>query len=268
MRNVAMRVAYEGTAYCGFQIQPDLDTVQGQIEKAIAKLTKEEISISASGRTDAGVHAQGQVFNFHTSSSIPVKRWAMALNTWLPDDIVIQEAWEVPLDFDARYSAKRKTYRYTIWAERQPDLFRRNLEFHHHQPLRIDAMREAIKYLEGEHDFTSFASPKSTKQNHIRTLYEARIEVEPSPTGEVGRGRIHLFVTGNGFLYQMVRIIAGTMLRVGEGKLQPHDIPRILAARDRACAGPTAMPHGLMLWHVGYDEIDKAASIDVSSQSE
>lgn len=257
MRNVAMTVAYDGTAYCGFQIQPDLDTIQGRIEAAIEKLTGERLNILSSGRTDAGVHAQGQAFNFKTSSSIPVERWALALNTRLPDDIVIMNVWEAPLSFHSRYSAKRKTYRYTIWAERTPDLFRRNVELHHPRPLNIAAMSEALKYLEGEHDFTSFASPKSTKTSHIRTLYEARIEVEPGPSGEEGRGRVHIYVTGNGFLYQMVRIIVGTVLRVGEGKLQPQDIVRILAARNRAAAGPTAVPHGLMLWNVDYGGMEQ-----------
>ncbi|MCM3342387.1 tRNA pseudouridine(38-40) synthase TruA [Paenibacillus sp. MER TA 81-3] len=253
MRNIGMVLSYDGTAYCGFQAQPELDTVQGRIERAIYMLTNEQTSIMASGRTDAGVHAYGQVFNFATASMIPADRWCLALNSRLPDDIVIREAWEAPQSFHARYSAKRKTYRYSICAERQPDVFRRNYEFHYHRPLDMTAMQEAVRYFVGEHDFTSFVSPKSTKTSNVRTLYTARLDIEPSETGEEGRGRLHLELTGNGFLYNMVRIIAGTLLRVGERKLIPADIPRILEAKSRKAAGPTAVPHGLTLWHVDYN---------------
>ncbi|MCG7410605.1 tRNA pseudouridine(38-40) synthase TruA [Paenibacillus sp. ACRRX] len=252
MRNIGMTVAYDGTAYCGFQSQPELDTIQGRIEKAIAMLTEEHVVITASGRTDAGVHAQGQVFNFITTSAIPIERWALAMNSRLPRDIVIKDAWEAPMDFHARYSAKRKTYRYSILSERIPDLFQRHYEFHHPGRLQLEPMRAALKHLEGEHDFTSFASPKSTKQIHVRTIYQAWMEYEPSQSGEPGRGRYHLFVTGNGFLYNMVRIIAGTLLVVGRGKILPEAIPGILAACDRGAAGPTAMSHGLMLWSIDY----------------
>ncbi|UHA71733.1 tRNA pseudouridine(38-40) synthase TruA [Paenibacillus sp. 481] len=252
MRNIGMVVSYDGTAYCGFQVQPGLNTVQGQLEKAIEKLTKEQVSILASGRTDAGVHAYGQVFNFQTTSSIPVERWMVAMNTRLPDDIVIRSAWEASASYHARYSAKRKTYRYTILAERTPDVFQRNFEFYHPRPLDIDAMREAFNHLVGEHDFTSFTSPKSTKPSNVRTIYRAWIEHEPNADGEPGRGRIHLFVTGNGFLYNMVRIIAGTLIWVGEGKFSPADIPSILDARNRQAAGPLAVPHALTLWSVEY----------------
>ncbi|MCR8846739.1 tRNA pseudouridine(38-40) synthase TruA [Paenibacillus sp. SC116] len=253
MRNIGMTVSYDGTAYSGFQRQPDQDTVQGRIEAAITKLTSDQITISASGRTDAGVHARGQVFNFHTTSAIPIDRWVLAMNSRLPNDIVVQEAWEAPLDFHARYSAKVKTYRYTILAERNPDLFRRLYEFHHPRPLDIEAMRKGMAYLEGEHDYTSFTSPKSTKQSNVRTIFRSWMEVEHAGSDEAGRGRIHLFLTGNGFLYNMVRIIAGTMMWVGEGKLRPEDIPVIMETLHRDAAGPMAVGHGLLLWSVEYD---------------
>lgn len=257
MRNIGMTVAYEGTAYCGFQAQPEDPTVQGCIEAVLKQLTGETISILASGRTDAGVHAQGQVFNFLTESQIPVERWMIAMNSRLPKDIVITEVWEAPLDFHSRYSAKRKTYRYSIYSERVPDLFTRRTELFHPRPLKIDAMKEAMSYFEGEHDFTSFASPKSTKTSNIRTIYQSWLEHEPSCTGHPDRGRIHLYITGNGFLYNMVRIIAGTVLQVGQGKRRPDQIPEIIQARDRYKAGPTAIPCGLMLWKVEYDGLER-----------
>lgn len=266
MRNVGMLVSYDGTAYSGFQIQPNEDTVQGRIERAIKMLTNESISIHASGRTDAGVHAYGQVFHFMTESAIPIDRWTIAINSRLPDDIVIRETWEAPLSFHSRYSSKRKTYRYSIIAERKPDVFRRLTEFFYPKPLNVRAMQEAITHLVGEHDYTSFTSPKSTKVSNVRTIYDAHIEYEQSVTGEEGRGRIHIVVTGNGFLYNMVRIIAGTLIRVGQGKLAPHDIPRILEAKNRQVAGPLAVPHGLMLWSVEYGGEERLESINNVSE--
>lgn len=259
MHNIGMLVSYDGTAYSGFQIQPKEDTIQGRIEKAIHMLTQESVSIIASGRTDAGVHAYGQVFNFMTESAIPIDRWTIAINSRLPDDIVIRDTWEAPLSFHSRYSSKRKTYRYSIIAEQKPDVFRRLTEFFYPKPLNVRAMQEAITHLIGEHDFTSFSSPKSTKVSHIRTIYDAHIEYEPSKSGEEARGRIHIVVMGNGFLYNMVRIIVGTLIRVGQGKLAAHDIPRILEAKNRQAAGSLAVPHGLMLWSVDYDGKERFA---------
>lgn len=257
MRNIGMLLSYDGTAYSGYQTQPGRDTIQGRIEEAIHMLTKEHAAVTASGRTDAGVHALGQVVNFATESSIPIERWCSAMNSRLPDDIVIRDAWEAPESFHARFSAKRKTYRYSILAERTRDVFRRNVEFHHPAPLDIEAMRQALQHFVGEHDFTSVASPKSPKLTNVRTIYEARLEHEPNANHEPGRGRIHVFVTGNGFLYNMVRIIAGTLIWVGEGKFSPDDIVPILAAKNRESAGPTAVPHGLTLWSVEYDGEDR-----------
>lgn len=246
MKNVRMTVAYDGTNYHGFQTQPSGNTIQDQLEAGIRMLTSEEIRINGSGRTDAGVHARAQVFNFHTESRIPIDRWAIALNARLPDDIVIQSAEEVPEDFHARFSAKRKTYRYAIDTSKFPNVFTRQYRFHHHAPLDVAAMREGLAALVGEHDFTSFASPQSTQPSHVRTIFDASIEQH--------QDGLDIFVTGNGFLYNMVRIIAGTAIWIGEGKMSASDIPGILAACDRTKAGPTAMAHGLMLWHVEYPE--------------
>ncbi len=242
-----MTVSYDGTAYNGFQTQPQKNTIQDKIEEAIMTLTGERVKIIASGRTDAGVHARGQVINFMTDSKIPVERWALAVNSRLPRDIVVLHAEEVPAEFHARKSAKRKTYCYTINCGRFPDVFQRWFQFHHPTPLNVEEMRKALQFIVGEHDFTSFCSRKSDKESHVRTIYEAVIEQEPPSV-------IRVRITGNGFLYNMVRIIAGTLIEIGEGKRDSGDMRRILLAKDRTQAGPTAMAHGLMLWKVEYDE--------------
>lgn len=267
-RNLCLVISFDGTEYNGFQSQPGGNTIQDKLQEAVEILTGERVHVTGSGRTDAGVHARRMFVNFHTVSKIPVDRWAIALNTRLPDDIVVHSAREVPEHFHSRHSAVRKTYRYTINCRKFPDPFRRKYEFHHPTPLDIEAMREGLKHLVGEHDFTSFTNPHSTLPHHIRTIYEARIVADESadeiPTfleeadrirypGK-SRGRYHLYVTGNGFLYHMVRIIVGTILHVGEGKFPPQEIAAILAARDRSQAGPTAVPRGLTLWDVEYEE--------------
>ena len=262
MRNLLMTVSYDGTHYFGFQTQPGGNTVQDHIEAAILQLTGETIKIHGSGRTDAGVHAREQPFHFHTASQIPVERWRMALNGRLPADIRVISAREVPLDFHSRRSAKRKTYRYTINANRVPDVFQRNYQLHHPGKLHVEAMREALPFLLGTHDYTSFASRHSTKASHVRTIYDARLIVDPSmdsPGSELqeqGQGIIHLYITGNGFLQHMVRIIVGTLLQVGEGKRSAASLKDILEAKDRAAAGPTAESKGLMLWNVQYENGD------------
>jgi tRNA pseudouridine38-40 synthase len=254
MRNIFLVVSYIGTNYNGFQIQPNRVTVQGKLQEAIHMLTGETVKVEGSGRTDAGVHARGQTVTFRTESRIPIERWALALNARLPADIVVREAKEAPLDFHARRSAKRKTYRYTIENTRIPDVFYRHIRYHHPRPLNLKAMEEALPHFLGEHDFTSFCSKSSAKRSHVRTIYDIRLEREgPSDSADGRHGVLHLYVTGNGFLYHMVRIIAGTLIEIGEGKRLPSDIPRIRAARDRLAAGPTAEAHGLMLWEVEYD---------------
>jgi tRNA pseudouridine38-40 synthase len=254
-----MRVSYDGTRYNGFQTQPDGRTIQDHLEKAIKMLSGEDVKIIASGRTDAGVHAYGQVFNFSSLSTIPVERWAMALNTRLPADIIVIEAIEVSNLFHSRHSAKRKTYRYTVNANQFIDVFQRHTQFHHHGRLDIESMKSAIKYFIGAYDFTSFASRRSTKTSHIRTLFEAYIVVDDSMIRSTSsdQGIIYTYFTGSGFLQHMVRIIMGTLLEVGEGKKSPLEIPGIIAALDRSQAGPTAEGKGLMLWDVEYSEFTK-----------
>ncbi|WP_213528260.1 tRNA pseudouridine(38-40) synthase TruA [Paenibacillus sp. J31TS4] len=257
MRNIMLDVSYDGTAYAGFQIQPNLPTVQGELEEAVRQLTGERVKITASGRTDAAVHARKQVVNFVTESSIPIERWALAMNTRLPNDIVVQRAELVPLSFHARRSAKRKTYRYSIQRTKWRDVFHRSTRFHHPAQLDVEAMREALRFLEGEHDFSSFCSTGSSVESHVRTIFETGIELLPEPAPDDGEaGVIHIYMTGSGFLYNMVRIIVGTLLEVGTGKREPKQMKTIIEAKDRRQAGPTAVARGLMLWNVEYDSTD------------
>lgn len=250
MRNLRFTISYDGTAYYGFQTQPNGNTVQDKLEQAIKMLTGETVKVISSGRTDAGVHARGQVINFTTSSVIPVERWCLALNTRLPKDIVALCAEEVPLSFHSRKSAKRKTYCYTIRTSRFPDVFQRPYEFHHPAALNIEAMQESLPCLVGEHDFSSFCTVRTDKEVRVRTVYEARLEIERENDGKVSS--LRLFIKGSGFLYNMVRIIVGTMLQIGEDKRASSDMQRILEARNRAAAGPTAEAIGLTLWSVEY----------------
>jgi tRNA pseudouridine38-40 synthase len=253
VRNIRFTVSYDGTAYSGFQTQPSGNTIQDRLEAAIRMLTGESVKVTASGRTDAGVHARGQVCNFFTESSIPIERWSLALNSRLPRDIVVLHAEEAPLEFHARKSAKRKTYRYTIRRSKFPDVFQRAYQFHHPGKLDVPAMREALSAIVGEHDFTSFCSIHAEAESHVRTIYEAGIVEIPDPDAlQESSGVLQITITGNGFLYNMVRIIVGTLIEIGEGKRPASEMADILRARDRDRAGPTAVAHGLTLWRVEY----------------
>lgn len=253
LRNLRFTISYDGTAYSGFQIQPKADTIQYRLEQAVFMLTGETVKVISSGRTDAGVHAKAQVINFTTNSKIPVERWCLALNARLPKDIVAHTAEEVLPSFHSRKAAKRKTYCFTIRSARFPDVFYRNYEYHHSTHLNVEAMREALPCLQGEHDFTSFCTVRTDKEVKVRTLYEVRLETEADELSTTGKvARIRLIITGNGFLYNMVRIIAGTLIQIGEGKRPSSDMQRILEARDRSQAGPTAEAMGLTLWKVDY----------------
>jgi tRNA pseudouridine38-40 synthase len=252
MRNIAMIVGYDGTAYHGFQSQPGGNTVQDRLEEAVRILTGERVKVHGSGRTDAGVHARGQVINIHTASRIPIERWCLAMNSRLPDDIVVSDAREVPEDFHARRSALRKTYRYTIHNGRYPDPLTRLYTLHVYRPLCADRMAEGLSYLIGEHDFTSYCSPRTEMEDRVRTIYSGSVRTEAA-AGESDR-RIVIEITGNGFLYNMVRIIVGTLILVGREEMEPIRMRRILEAKDRSGAGPTAPAHGLTLWSVEYEQ--------------
>jgi tRNA pseudouridine38-40 synthase len=254
MRTIAMAISYIGTAYYGFQTQPDGNTIQDRLEKAIAVLTGEQIKVHGSGRTDSGVHARRQIIHFHTASIIPIERWCMVLNPLLPKDIVTNEAYEMPHDFHARRSAVRKTYCYMINTARHPDVFRRELQLHYPRKLNIAAMEQALAWILGTHDFTSFCNVRSEKLCNVRTIYQAQMDKENEYIrGDVVYpGLITITITGSGFLYNMVRIVVGTLLEIGVGNRKPEEMPFILEAKDRSRAGPTASTQGLMLWNVQY----------------
>ena len=239
-------LAYDGTAFAGYQIQPDARTVQGELEDALAKMHKgKPIRTYASGRTDAGVHARGQVVHFDSPLQIPEKNWAKALQTLLPDDIAIRSVVRVKADFHARYDAKKKEYRYRILTSETPDVFRRHYTYHVPQPLNVGAMEAAIKDVVGTHDFTSFCSLKTAVEEKTRTIYAAHLQEE--------QDEIVLTFVGNGFLYNMVRILVGTIIEIGRGERERDAIKSILAARSRQFAGKTAPPQGLVLWSVSYE---------------
>ncbi|SDC50574.1 tRNA pseudouridine38-40 synthase [Pelagirhabdus alkalitolerans] len=243
-------VTYDGTYYAGYQIQPNQTTIQSTIEKALMKLHKgETIRIYASGRTDAGVHALGQTFHFDSSLSIPLENWTRALNSLLPADIVVTNVREVGDHFHARYNVKQKTYQYMIDNAPIPDPFQRHYMHHVKHELDLNAMKEACSYLEGEHDFSAFCAANHTvKGSKVREIYLAHIEKEGHT--------IRFTVSGSGFLYNMVRIIVGTLMAIGEGKMPPETMQKIIASKDRSNAGKTAAPQGLYLKEVEYHTFD------------
>lgn len=238
-------VAYDGTHFFGYQVQPEKRTVQSEIEAALKKLHKgRPVRIAASGRTDRGVHAYGQVFHFTSDLQIPEENWAKALNSLLPQDIFIRQAEQVDNVFHARYDVRRKEYRYRLLTRPEPDLFRRFYTTHIPQPLDIGQMQAAARFIVGTHDFSSFCAANTSVIDKTRTVYE--LAIEPFADETIIR------IAGSGFLYQMVRIITGTLLDVGMGKFTPSHVAEIVAAKDRNDASKTAPPMGLTLWKVTY----------------
>lgn len=229
----------------GWQKQPDKLNIQGSIESAIKQITGEDVELNASGRTDAGVHALGQVANFKTESNLPIEKFPIAINTKLKRSIRIIKAEEVDERFHSRLSCKRKTYRYVINNSEFASAIYRNLETHIPQKLDIKKMQEAIKYFEGEHDFKAFKASGTSSKSSVRTIYKAEVFDMPN-------NRIYIELTGNGFLYNMVRIIAGTLVDVGLEKLKPEEIPNIIKEGKRDLAGKTLPPNGLYLLRVEY----------------
>lgn len=246
MRNIKIIIEYDGKNFAGWQNQPGKVSIQGEIERAIKEITGEDVDLIASGRTDAGVNAFGQTANFHTESNLPVDRFTYALNSKLPKSIVVKSAEEVDERFHARYNCKGKTYRYIINNNEFPSALDRYREFHTPYPLNKDAMRKALKKFEGEHDFKGFkSSGGSPKKTTVRTL--TKCEMLESD------GRIIIELTGDGFLYNMVRIICGTIVDVGLGKIKEEEIEEIIKSGDRTRAGKTLPPHGLYLVRVFYE---------------
>ncbi|WP_039076404.1 tRNA pseudouridine(38-40) synthase TruA [Bacillus sp. MSP13] len=240
-------ISYDGHLFYGYQVQPGKRTVQNELEKALAVLhkSKERIPVVSSGRTDSGVHAAGQVIHFDTPLSIPAERWPYALNALLPDDIAVKQAEIADDGFHARFSAVKKEYRYFVYTEKHPDVFKRHYTYHFSYHLNVQNMKEAATHLLGTHDFTSFCAVKTEVQDKVRTIYE----LDWTETND----GLQMRIIGSGFLYNMVRIIAGTLLDAGIGKISPDDVKSMLEAKDREAAGRTAPGHGLYLWNVCYD---------------
>ena len=245
MRNIKLVIEYDGKDFNGWQKQPNKLNIQGELERAIMEVTKENnIELNASGRTDAGVHALGQVANFKTNCNIPVEKIPIAINTKVKKSIVVKSAEEMPERFHSRYNCKQKTYRYIINNSEFGSAIYRNQECHIPQKLDIDAMRKAIKFFEGEHDFKGFKASGTSSKNSVRKIFKTNIEVHED--------RIFIELTGSGFLYNMVRIISGTLVDVGLGKITPDSIPQIINSGDRTQAGKTLPPQGLYLLKVEY----------------
>ena len=246
MRNIKLLIEYDGKEFNGWQKQPNKLNIQGEIEKAIEQITREKVDLTASGRTDAGVHAIGQVANFKTNSNIPIEKIPIALNSNLKKSIVIKSAEEVEERFHSRLNCKRKTYRYIINNSKYGTAIYRNLETHIPMKLDINKMKEAVKYFEGEHDFKAFKASGTSNKSSVRTIYKAEVI-------EAENERIYIELTGNGFLYNMVRIISGTLVEVGLGKIKPKDIENIIKLQKRENAGKTLPPQGLYLVKVEYE---------------
>ena len=245
MRNIKCKVTYEGTRYQGWQRQESSDnTIQGKLEKLISRMCDEKIEIQGSGRTDAGVHALGQIINFHTRSGMEVEAMQTYMNQYLPEDIAVVEIEEVSERFHSRLNAKGKQYSYRVWNSSIPNVFWRRYAHTVEQPLDINAMRRASRYLLGEHDFKSFTSTKKGKKSTVRNIESIEI---------VQDGDLLTFTfKGNGFLYHMIRILMGTLLEVGIGSRTAESIPQVIAAKDREQAGALVPGKGLVLERVFY----------------
>lgn len=244
MKRIKMIVSYDGTNYCGFQIQPNALTIEEVLNTKLTELLNETVKLIGASRTDSGVHALGNVVVFDSNTKIPGDKISFALNCILPEDIRIQGSCEVASDFHPRFCKTIKTYEYKIVNRTFPIPTLRNFAHFEHHRLDVDKMKQAAKYLVGRHDFKSFATAKPQVTDMVREIYALTIE----KTEEV----IVIRVTGNGFLYNMVRIIAGTLMQVGMNRIEPKTIPSVLQGRDRSLAGPTAPAKGLTLVHIEY----------------
>jgi tRNA pseudouridine38-40 synthase len=244
-----LRVAYDGTGYCGWQLQPNGITIEEVLNRNLKELLKEDIHVIGASRTDSGVHALGNVAIFDTDTRIPGDKISYALNQKLPKDIVIQESREVPADFHPRRCNSIKTYRYTIQNSKFLLPTTRLYSYFVHYPLNELLMQEAANYLIGEHDFKSFCSLRTHIKDTVRKIYDIRIE----RTDE----KLDIIVCGNGFLYNMVRIIAGTLVKVGLGVYPPEQVQEILHKKDRSVAGPKAPAEGLTLLRLEYPDLVK-----------
>ena len=246
MPNYKLRLCYDGTRYRGWQKQGNTEkTVQGKLEAALSRLLSQEVEVAGCGRTDAGVHAREQVCSFRAETGLSCEELLAALRRALPEDIGALSLEIAPPRFHARLSCKEKTYVYRIWNSETPNVFERRYLLPVPEVLDVDAMKKAAALLCGRHDFAAFCSLRRSKKSAVRELRSLEILRE----GE----ELRLVFTGDGFLYNMVRILTGTLLEVGRGERSPEDMPSILASGDRAQAGPTAPAQGLTLWRVSYE---------------
>ena len=241
---VLLRVAYDGTNYSGWQIQSNATTIEEVLNRAVNELFNQNIELTGASRTDAGVHAYGNVAVFDVDTRMPAGKICYALNQRLPDDIRVVESSEVPADFHPRHVDCIKTYEYRIWNDRFENPLTRLYSHFYYGELDVDRMNEACRYFIGEHDFTSFCSVGSQVKSKVRTIYSLEVNRQDK--------MITVRVTGNGFLYNMVRIIAGTLIKVGQGGITPAEITSIIEAKNRECAGPTAPARGLALVEIKY----------------
>ena len=252
--NIALSLSYVGTAYHGWQVQKNGISVQETVTKAVNQLLKCDTYVSGAGRTDAGVHARKYLANFKADCSIPLDRLPLALGAQLPEDIAVNGAAEVPDGFDARFSCTKKEYAYYGYPARMRDPFRADRAYRYHYPLDLGRMQAGAQYFVGTHDFNAVRSVGTPVKSTVRTIFWC--EVEPCPDN-----LIRIRVCGDGFLYNMVRAISGTLLYVGSGKLAPEDVPRILESRDRELAGPTLPACGLFMNRLWYDETPELAPL-------
>lgn len=245
MGRIKLTLEYDGSNFSGYQVQPNKRTVQGELESALEKIYNEKVTTYASGRTDAGVHALNAVAHFDEPKFIKNRHFADSINSYLPSDVKIVKAEEVSEDFDARFSAKTKTYTYKFYLSRCERPMHINRAARLNEEVDVVKMNEACKYLIGEHDFSSFVARKSGKTNFVRTIYQAKII-------QTGNKEFEFQISGNGFLYNMVRIIMGTLVWVGEGRLEPKDVEDIIKHKNRQLAGKTMPACALYLVNVEY----------------
>ena len=245
-KRVRLTVAYDGTRYHGWQLQNNGITIEGELNRCLSALLQEKTEVIGASRTDAGVHAMGNIAVFDTSSRIPAEKISYALNQMLPEDIRIQRSQEVPNDWHPRKCKSRKTYEYRIYRAEFPMPIKRLYSYFTYHQLDENRMREAAAYLVGEHDFKSFCQVNAQVESTVRTLYMVQVEEQGA--------EIVIRICGSGFLYNMVRIIAGTLLEVGQGKREPESLAAVLEAKDRSAAGPTAPARGLTLVKYEFEE--------------
>ena len=248
MRRIKLTVAYDGTNYCGWQVQPNGITIEEVLNKAICTLTGEEIAVIGASRTDSGVHAMGNIAVFDTGSRIPAERFSYALNQRLPEDIVVTKSEEVSLDWHPRYQNSLKTYEYHILNTKTPVPTKRLYNCFVSFDLDVNRMRQGAQYLLGEHDFAAFCCIRTNAKTTVRTVTDLQIQQNPLKPEE-----ITIRITGNGFLYNMVRIIAGVLIRVGRGFYDPETVLELLEGRARKKEAVTAPPQGLCLMEIVYE---------------